>query len=646
MSESSILDQIQGPQDLNSLSSRELRRLAEEIRAEIIEVIPRIGGHFGPNLGAVELAVALHTVFDSPRDKIIWDVGHQAYPHKILTGRRGRMPTIRQKGGLAPFCSREESEHDIFGAGHGGTSISAALGLAIARDLRGGQEHIVAVIGDGSLTAGMAFEALDHAGDLKTRLIVVVNDNGMSISPSVGALANYLTQLRVDPHYRRFKENLEKLLQLTPLGELMIDTADRFLSSMKQFVMQDVFFENLGFTYLGPVDGHDLEALLATLRFAATVKGPVVVHALTEKGKGYRPAEEHPEKLHAIKPPVPSAAQDLPTYTDVFGRAIVELARENEDIVAITAAMSDGTGLNDFAMEFPNRFFDVGIAEQHAVTFAAGLAVGGKRPVAAIYSTFLQRAFDQIAHDVCLQNLPVVLCLDRAGLVGNDGPTHQGLYDLAYLRCLPNMTIMAPQNGLELRWMLKTALEGVPGPVAIRYPRDRVPEEVPEDAQWQILPVGRGELLREGRDVGLLALGALVTTALRAAERLAQEGISVAVANARFVKPLDHELLAQLARECGALVTLEDHGRVGGFGAAVLEGLSDLGLTGVPVLRLGVPDCLIYHASRAEQLVECGLDVEGVTTQIRAFLRTEGQKPLWEPEQPAPAGPHLRVVGQ
>jgi 1-deoxy-D-xylulose-5-phosphate synthase len=617
-----LLDRLTLPQDLRGLTDRELRQVADEVRQELIATLSRVGGHCGGNLGVVELTVALHAVLDSPRDKIVWDVGHQAYPHKMLTGRRSRLSTIRQRGGLAPFCQRAESEHDIFGAGHGGTSISAALGLAVARDLAGTQEQVVAVIGDGAMTAGMAFEALNHAGELKTDLIVILNDNGMGISPNVGGLSRYLTQVRLDPYYRRAKEHFQTLMKFVPLGEAMVDAVEKFKSGVRHLVIPGTLFEDLGWTYLGPVDGHNLREIRETLEQAKSLRGPVLIHVITTKGKGWPEAEADQVRFHAITPASQAArapGDSPPTYTEVFGETLVALAREDPRIVAITAAMAEGTGLQKFQAEFPHRCFDVGMAEQHAVTFAAGLAVQGRRPVAAIYSTFLQRAFDQILHDVCLQRLPVIFCLDRGGLVGNDGPTHHGAFDLSYLRLIPYLVIMAPKDENEFRHMLKTCVEYEAGPVAVRYPRDRG-QGVEWDESLQALPLGRAEVLREGEDVVLWGIGTMVAVCMAAAELLERQGISATVVNARFVKPLDTALLTALAERCDTFVTVEENALPGGFGSAVVEALQDHGCSHVRVLRLGLPDEFVEHGDRSELLEAVGLTAPAVARRVQEVL--------------------------
>ncbi len=575
------LEQIKGPDDLKSLELPELEQIASEIRQHIIETVLENGGHMAPNLGVVELTLALHTVFDSPRDKLIWDVSHQCYPHKLLTGRLHDFSTLRKYGGMSGYADRRESAHDIFGAGHVGTSISSALGIAAARDLQGEDFHVIAIIGDGSVTAGMALEGFNHAGYLQKRFIVILNDNGMSISPSVGAIANHL--------------------EAPP-------------------ATSPTLWETLGFQYIGPVDGHDLAALQDALRAAKAITDkPVVVHVRTQKGKGYRPAEENPEKWHGISPqngvskaPNKKAA---PTYSQVFGDTLTEMARADKRVVAITAAMPSGTGLASFAQAFPERFFDVGIAEQHAVTFAAGLATQGMRPVAAIYSTFLQRAYDQVIHDVALQNLPVIFAIDRGGIVGDDGRTHQGVFDLAYLRSVPNFTVMAPKDEAELVEMLWTALT-INGPVAIRYPRG-AGEGVSLPARPQALPVGQAEMLRAGVDLAILAVGSMVYPAIEAAKALSTQGVEAAVINARFVKPLDGDLLKSLALNFNRLVTVEEGVLAGGFGSAVLELLEARGLTYVTLKRLGLPDEFIEHGDRSLFLKQYNLDAAGIVSVIQ-----------------------------
>lgn len=614
------LERVSGPADLKRMTVPELEALAREIRDEIYRVTSLNGGHFASNLGSTELALALHYVFNSPTDKIVWDVGHQGYPHKLVTGRRERFETIRQEGGLSGFLQREESEHDAFGAGHASTSVSAALGMAMANYLTGTGGRAIAVIGDGALTGGMAYEALNNAGSLRVPFIVVLNDNEMSIAPNVGAVSKYLARVRTDDRYNRAKADFERMLQRLPQGELFVELGKRMKDSFKEFIYHTMIWEELGFTYVGPVDGHEVGDLIEAFKQARHLDGPVFVHTVTAKGKGFDFSEADPFKHHAarVAGPAPSAPQP-PKYQDVFGETLTELANENDRIVAITAAMPDGTGLLPFAKAHPERFFDVGIAEQHAVTFAAGMAAQGMRPVAAIYSTFLQRAYDQVIHDVCIQNLPVVFAMDRAGLVGDDGRTHHGAFDIAYLRCLPNMVVMAPKDEVELRDMLLTAVEHTAGPIALRYPRGNgigVSTSVPP----HVLPIGRGELLREGADVTIVSIGTLALTAENAADLLAREGISAAVINARFVKPLDETLILDWARRTGAVVTLEEGVVAGGFGSAVLELLAREDLR-LPVKTLGIPDRFFDHASQSSLRTQAGLSLEHVVDAARSVTR-------------------------
>ncbi|HPU00281.1 MAG: 1-deoxy-D-xylulose-5-phosphate synthase [Firmicutes bacterium] len=617
--------QLKLPEDLKNLSIAELKELAAEIRQYMIRTVADTGGHLASNLGVVELALALHSTFDSPRDRIIWDVGHQSYPHKLLTGRWDRFPTLRRYGGLSGFPKPSESEHDPFGTGHSSTSISAALGLALARDFYGENYRVIAVIGDGALTGGMAYEALNHAGHVKADLIVVLNDNKMSISSNVGAISDYLGRIRSDPKYSRLKAEFEQLMNRVPLvGKKMVESAERLRGGLKYLLTPGMIFEELGLTYFGPVDGHNIAALKRTLRQAARMKGPVLVHVLTEKGKGYPHAEAAPERFHGIGPfdlgnGLPRSKKKYPTYTEVFGKTMLKLAAADPKIVALTAAMAGGTGLSRFAELYPQRFYDVGIAEQHAAGLAAALAAGGLKPVFAVYSTFLQRAYDQLVHDICLQNLPVVLAVDRAGIVGEDGETHQGIFDLSYLRSIPGMAIMAPRNEDELQHMLYTALYGAPGPAALRYPRDKG-EGVPL-SEPRLLPWGKGELLREGKDLLIVAAGTVANAALAAADRLAREaGIDAAVINARFVKPLDEELILQWARRCGRLLTVEESILAGGFGSAVLELLAERGLA-LPVSRLGIDDRFVEQGPRELLLSLYGLDAEGIYREALSFTR-------------------------
>ncbi|MDF3039037.1 MAG: 1-deoxy-D-xylulose-5-phosphate synthase [Thermomicrobiales bacterium] len=612
-----LLDTIATPADLKSLPFSRLPELAAEIRHELIDIVTRNGGHLGASLGAIELAIALHWVFDSPRDHIVWDVGHQAYAHKLLTGRRERFPTIRQEGGLSGFLSRDESEHDAFGAGHASTSISAALGMAVAFSRSDDPDRrVAAIIGDGALTGGMAFEALNNAGILDLPFLVILNDNEMSIAPNVGAMSQYLDRVRTDPRYNRAKDELVRITERLPQGELLVELGKRWKDSLKEFIYHAMIWEELGFTYMGPIDGHDIRAIVHALRQAALVPGPVFLHVVTQKGRGFAGAENDRERGHAVSaPPKPGAPPSPPKYQDVFAQTVIELARDDPRIVAITAAMPTGTSLAKFQAAYPERFFDVGIAEQHAVTFAAGLAAEGMRPVVGIYSTFLQRAYDQIVHDVCLQRLPVTFAIDRAGFAGDDGRTHHGVFDISYLRCLPNLTIMAPKDENELRHMLKTALHHVDGPVAIRYPRGSG-VGVATDEPLHALPIGRGETLRTGPDIAILALGAMVLPAERAADLLAADGIDATVVNARFAKPLDERLILDLVDRCGAIVTVEENVRAGGFGSAVLEFLSSRGLT-VPTRVLAVPDRVFEQASQGRLRDLAGLSAAHISQAAR-----------------------------
>jgi 1-deoxy-D-xylulose-5-phosphate synthase len=617
-----LLDRISSPRDLKTLPISALPSLAAEIRAELIDIVTRNGGHLGASLGAVELAIALHWVFDSPRDRIVWDVGHQAYAHKLLTGRRDQFDTIRQERGLSGFLSRDESDHDAFGAGHASTSISAALGMAVAISQSAEPDRrVVAVIGDGALTGGMAFEALNNAGILDLPFLVILNDNEMSISPNVGAMSYYLDRVRTDPRYHRAKDEIARLTERLPQGELLVELGKRWKDSLKEFLYHSMIWEELGFTYMGPVDGHDLRALVDALRQARLVPRPVFLHVVTEKGRGFAAAATDRERGHAVSAAAaPGTPPSPPKYQDVFAQTLIELAKADPRIVAITAAMPTGTSLAKFQAVYPERFFDVGIAEQHAVTFAAGLAAEGMRPVAGIYSTFLQRAYDQIVHDVCLQRLPVTFAIDRAGFAGDDGRTHHGIFDLTYLRCLPNMTIMAPKDENELRHMLKTAIDEVDGPVAIRYPRGAgVGVSLAEPLH--ALPLGRAEVIRSGDDVAILALGSMVLPAERAADALANNGISATVVNARFVKPLDGRLIVDLAKRSRAIVTVEENVKAGGFGAAILELLESKSIA-TPVRVLAVPDRVYEQASQARLRELAGLTTMHIAEAARELLKT------------------------
>jgi 1-deoxy-D-xylulose-5-phosphate synthase len=617
-----LLDQIHEPSDLKRLTDAELIELAKEIRQFLVESVAKTGGHFGANLGVVELTLALHKVYDSPRDKLIWDVGHQSYVHKLLTGRRDRFPTLRQYKGMAGFPRRDESPHDAFGAGHASTSISAGVGMAVARDLNHERYKVVCVIGDGALTGGMAMEALNHAGHLGVDLTVILNDNEMSIAENVGAVSRYLTRLRTDPAYSRAKAEIEQTLRKLPaIGTRLTKGLEKVKDSLRQFVVPGHLFEAFGFKYLGPIDGHDLPELVRVLRDAKDLRGPVLIHVVTKKGKGYASAEAAPDKFHAW--PSKAKAKSAPSYSAVFAQTLIELARHDPRIVAVTAAMPDGTGLNKFGEVFPDRLFDVGIAEQHATTFCAGLAAAGRRPVFAVYSTFLQRAYDQFIHDVCIQKLPVVFAIDRAGIVGPDGETHQGAFDVSYLRTVPNVTVMMPKDENELRHMLKTAFT-LDGPVAVRYPRaDGL--GVPLDEDLHVLPIGKAEVLARGSDLAILALGPMVQLATAVAEQLTRHGVAATVVNLRFVKPLDVELVLELADEGLPFLTIEEASMAGGVGSAILECLADNGRQ-VPVLRRGLPDRFIEHGSRAELLADLGLTVDDLTKDALRLLEAPGKQ--------------------
>jgi len=618
-----ILDQIECPSDVKGLDQAQLDRLAAEIREELIATVAQTGGHLAPNLGVVELTLGLHRALDAPNDKIIWDVGHQSYVHKLLTGRRGRFATLRQYGGVCGFPKRNESPYDTFDTGHASNSLSVALGLAQARDAVGGTEQVVALIGDGSMTGGMAFEALNHLGHLGTRVIIVLNDNEMSISPNVGALASYLARVRLDPRYNRLRDDVESALARTKLGAAMVAAGEAAKESVKQLLVPGMLFEELGLKYVGPIDGHDVASVESAVLRAKQLDGPVIIHAVTRKGFGYAHAEDNPDAFHGLGPfeistgKVNGSSGPL-SYTEAFGRALIAEAEQDDRIVAITAAMSSGTGLDAFAQAFPERFFDVGIAEQHAVGLAAGLALGGRLPVVAIYSTFLQRAYDQVIMDVALQNLHVVFCLDRAGLVGEDGPTHHGVFDMSYLRAVPNLMLMAPADEAELVHMLHTALHA-DGPVAIRYPRGGgVGAPLPDTPV--VLDAGKAEVRRSGTDVALLAIGRMVSIAEKTAELLAADGVSATVVNMRWIKPLDHEAVSSAAARHDLLVTMEENTGLGGLGAAVLESLADLAIE-VPVLRLSVPDCFVTHGAMNKLLAEVGLDAEGVRSAVIGKLQ-------------------------
>ncbi|WP_339186654.1 1-deoxy-D-xylulose-5-phosphate synthase [Brevibacillus sp. FSL K6-6036] len=618
-----LLTSINNPQDLKKCSLPELYALADEIRQFLVENLSKTGGHLAPNLGVVELTLALHYVFNSPVDKLIWDVGHQAYVHKILTGRREMFPTLRQYKGLCGFPKMCESPHDVWETGHSSTSLSAAMGMATARDLKKEKNHVVAIIGDGALTGGMALEAMNHIGHEGKNVIVVLNDNEMSIAPNVGALHNYLGKLRSATNYKRAKEEFEHLLKSIPaVGGRLAHMAERFKDSMKYLLVSGILFEELGFTYIGPIDGHNMELMLDTLKTAKQTKGPVLIHAITKKGKGYAPAEADSVKWHGIgtyKIESGDTPKSAPMYTKVFADTMISLAEEDERIVAVTPAMPAGSGLIPFGERFPDRLFDVGIAEQHACTFAAGLATQGLKPVFAVYSTFLQRAYDQLIHDVARQKLNVIFAVDRAGLVGADGETHQGVYDIAFMRAIPNMVIMAPKDENELRHMMKTAVAYEDGPISFRYPRLSV-RGVKIDDEMKPLPIGKAEIVREGRDVAILSFGHIFEIAEHAVEQLSREGIHPMLVNARFCKPLDAELLTRLAREGYDLITVEEGSEMGGFGSAVREFLAEAGYHHIRVKTIGVPDYFVEHGSVKEQRLEVGLTAEQIVACVRAFL--------------------------
>ena len=621
------ISEITHPNQLHGLSIRQLEQIARQIREKHLQTVATSGGHLGPGLGVVELTLALYQTLDLDRDKVIWDVGHQAYPHKMLTGRYHQFHTLRQKDGIAGYLKRCESPFDHFGGGHASTSISAALGMALARDLKGENFKSVAIIGDGALTGGMALEAINHAGHMPhTRLLVVLNDNEMSISPNVGAIPRYLNKVRLSPPVQFLSENLEEQFKNIPfVGESLSPELERVKEGMKRLAVPKVgaVIEELGFTYMGPVDGHNLEDLISTFKAAHKQEGPVFVHVATVKGKGYAIAEKDQVGYHAQSPfnlatgkAIPSSKPKPPAYSKVFAHTLVKLAENNPKIVGITAAMATGTGLDKLHAKLPKQYIDVGIAEQHAITLAAGLACEGMRPVAAIYSTFLQRGYDQVVHDVCIQNLPVFFCLDRAGIVGDDGPTHQGMYDIAYLRCLPNIVMMAPKDEAELQRMVVTGINYTDGPIAMRYPRGNGYGVPLMEEGWEEIPIGKGEILRSGDDVLIVAYGSMVHTATQAAEMLSEHGIEATVVNARFVKPLDTELIVPLAKRIGRVVTLEEGCIMGGFGSAVTEALMEHDVV-VPVKRLGVPDQLVDHAKPDEAKAELGLTGSKIAERVR-----------------------------
>jgi len=617
---STLLETIHSPADLKRLSVAQMTDLAEEIREFLIQMLARTGGHLGPNLGVVELTLALHAVFNTPEDKFVFDVSHQTYIHKILTGRRESFGTIRQPGGLNGFMLRTESEHDAFGAGHAGTALSAALGMAVARDLAGGKEHVVAVAGDAAFTNGISFEALNNIAEQTKRMIVVLNDNEWSIDRNVGAIARYFHRIVANDRYRNLHDSAARLIERFG-GKTAASVARKAEEAAKGMLWPSLLFEEFGLQYFGPIDGHNLPLLIETFKFLKTLDRPVLLHVLTQKGRGFQPAMDKQKKFHGLGPYDPETGMTqpagLPTYSEIFANTLVELARKDERIVAITAAMPSGTGLDLFRPHFPKRYFDVGIAEEHAVIFAAGMATRGFRPVCAIYSTFLQRAFDPIIHDVCLQKLPVLFCLDRAGLSGDDGPTHHGLFDIAYLRSIPGIVLMAPKDEDELADMMKTAFEQ-DQPCAIRYPRGVV-VGVERKAEPVAIPVGKAELLMDGSDVAILGLGPMMKLATELAGRLKAVGLSPALINPRFVKPLDREMLAIFAAKVSAFVTFEDHVKMGGFGSAVAEALEEMGFS-VPVVRIGWPDSFIEHGKVDDLRASYGLTVEAALEQLKPLL--------------------------
>ncbi|WP_010274032.1 1-deoxy-D-xylulose-5-phosphate synthase [Paenibacillus senegalensis] len=620
-----VLERINQPEDLKRLSIEELEVLAEDIRKFLVEKLSVTGGHLAPNLGVVELTLAMHYRYDSPRDKFIFDVGHQSYVHKILTGRKHLFHTLRKYKGLCGFVKKSESEHDVWEAGHSSTSLSAAMGMAVARDLQKDDYRIVAVIGDGAMTGGMALEAMNHIGHEKKKMTVVLNDNEMSIAPNVGAIHNYLSKLRSDKHYKKAKEEVEHLLKKIPaIGDSLAKTAEKLKDSLKYLVVSGVFFEELGFTYIGPIDGHNIPLLLDAFQQADRVDGPALIHVVTVKGKGYQPAEADSQNWHGASSYKIESGKMLksvgpPMYTEIFGNTLIELAQNDPRIVAVTPAMAPGSGLLKFAEHFPDRMLDVGIAEQHAATLCGALAGEGMKPVFAVYSTFLQRAYDQVVHDICRQNLNVVFAIDRAGFVGPDGETHQGVYDIAFLRSIPNMVIMMPHNENELRHMLKTALDYNEGPIAVRYPRING-TGVKLDETFTPIPIGSWEVTREGTGYAVLAVGPMVALAEQAADLLKPQGIHIRVINARFIKPLDEAMLEQLFKEGLSVITLEEGAVMGGFGSAVMEYYALGGMYGMQIKPIGIPDYFVEHGSIGEQRAEVGLTAENLAMQIQTML--------------------------
>ncbi len=624
-----LLDQIEYPEDLRRLKREDLPQVVKEVRERHIDVVSQKGGHFGASLGVAELTVAMHYAFDTPRDQLVWDTGHQAYIHKILTGRNQDLPTIRTRHGLAPFCRRDESEYDAFGAGHAATSVSAAWGMAVGRDLMGEDFEVVAIIGDGAMTCGLAYEALNNAGHTDRDFIVVLNDNDQSIGPAVGAMNKYLTGMITNPAYNKARNLVKEILHRTPtaLGDVMEEVAGRLEESVKHMLTPGLIFEELGFRYIGPVDGHDVEELVDTFSRVKNLKGPILVHAITQKGKGFAPAEEDPWTWHAQGPfdkvtgKGMKKSSGLPRYQKVFGQGLIELADADPKVVAITAAMPDGTSTDMFSEAHPDRYFDVGIAEGHGVTFAAGLATRGVKPIVAIYSTFLQRAFDNIVHDVALQGLPVVFGMDRAGLAGEDGPTHHGVLDIPYMLSIQGMTVTAPKDGAEMLALLRLATEKNDGPWSVRWPRDTVPAEVPPLAEIESIEPYTWEILRNGGDCVMLATGTMVLPALAAADRLADEGVRCTVVNCRFLKPYDRAVFEEMVRSHPRVLTLEEGQVTNGFGAFMAREIAELGLDATPrVATMGIPDAFIEHGSRAELLGEIGLDADGIVARVLSLV--------------------------
>ena len=628
-----ILENINSPDDLNTLSTNKLNHLAEEIREYIIETLSNTGGHLASNLGVVELTLALHRHLNSPKDKIVWDVGHQSYTHKIITGRRDAFSTIRQYDGLSGYPKSNESIHDIIETGHSATSISSALGLSLARDLKGRNDRVYSIIGDGALTGGMAFEALNHAGHLGVNFNVILNDNEMSISPNVGALSHYLSNIRTDPTVNKLKEDVEFLINKIPkIGPTVSKTVERVKNGLKYLFISGILFEEMGFTYIGPLDGHNINELMDNFQKADQIDGPVILHVNTKKGKGYQPAEKEPSQFHGVSPfkiesGVSKKQKEYPTYSKIFGETMVKIGGLDEEVVGITAAMPKGTGMNIFADEYPERTFDVGIAEQHAVTLGAGLARGGRKPVIALYSTFLQRAYDQVIHDVCIQNLPVSIAIDRAGIVGNDGETHQGVFDYSFLRPIPNMTVMAPRDENELQHMLYTAIKH-PHPTAVRYPRGEG-LGVELDDQLQELPIGKAEILVEGEDLLIIAIGSRVSHAQTAADFLNKQGISTGVINARYVKPLDRELLLNKISKYKNVITVEEQVLMGGFGSAILELVNQENLDDINIKRLGISDEFVLHGDADKMRSKYNINTEGIVDAGLSLLNEKLEVEVW-----------------